>query len=103
MKYYSEILKTFYDTAADCEGAEKEQLAKIKAAEEAEVKKQKERSTRAKEVGAAILEVREVVAKRDKLLEDFVKDYGSFHMTFDSKDAKKAQKSDVFDIFSLFH
>ena len=72
MKFYSDITKNLYDTQEELTKAEKAEADKKAKAEIA----QKERSTRAKEVEAAYKNANE-------LMEKFIKDYGSFHTTFD--------------------
>jgi septation ring formation regulator EzrA len=70
MKFYSENLKTLFDTVEDLEAAEKEYQAKLKAEQE----KKNERKTRAKEVEDARVKYME-------LLRQFIADYGSYHST----------------------
>lgn len=84
MKYYSETLKKIFDTPEDLKKAEKAHKEKL-AVEE---KKRAERSARAKEV-------EEAYKAYKKLLDDFVKDYGSFHMTINDSRS-------LFDMFDPF-
>lgn len=97
MKYYSEKLNKLFDTQEACARAEKEHE---KAVAEVEAKKKAladERAKRAKEVESAYNAV--IAAKKDyqKVLNDFVKDYGSFHMTL------KTGENNPFNLFdSLF-
>lgn len=88
MYIYSEKTKKRYDTVEECVEAEKEY---DKAVAEEQAKKDKlatERKERAKEVEDSF-------KKANDLLKTFIKDYGSFHMTY---------KSDYspFDWFDLF-
>ena len=86
MKFYSEITRKYYDTADECTTAECEYN---KAVEEAKAKKEAlvaERKERAKEVENAYAAVRDAEKKYNELRKDFIKDYGSFHMTFSSAD-----------------
>ena len=79
MKFYSEKLNTMFDTEKACTQAEDayevEQAAK--AAKEDKLKK--ERKQRAEEVDAAYKNYM-------KLLNAFMKDYGSYHTSFKSDD-----------------
>lgn len=88
MKYYSEKTRNFYDEEKELLKAEKEfdqkQEEKKKAVEEA-AKKQEilkaERGVRAKEVEEAFAKANEAKDIATKLLNDFMKDYGSYHST----------------------
>ena len=77
MKYFSEITEKVYDTPEELETAEKEVLDEQKAQEE----KLAKRAERAKEVEAAYAKAAEVKEQADELLNEFLKDYGSFHTT----------------------
>ena len=82
MKYFSEKLNKFYDTEKACAEAEE---AQEKARVEAEEKKKalaEQRATRAKEVEKAYEAMTEARQNYNKVLNDFLKDYGSFHATF---------------------
>ena len=95
MKFYSEKLKKLFDSDEACLKAEEEH---DKAQAEAEAKKKalaEERATRAKEVEEAYKVAVEAKRKYDKALNDFVKDYGSFHATFRTTDP-------FFGFFDLF-
>ena len=84
MKYVSEITKKTYDTEKECLQAEKEfQEAKAKAEAEKE-RKSAERTKRAKEVEEAYKKAVDANKAYREVLNDFVKDYGSFHMTYNS-------------------
>ena len=77
MKYYSDKTKKLYDsvellTAAETE-FDKENAAKIKA--------QEERKARATEIEAARKEVLVAQERYNKLVNKFIKDYGSYHST----------------------
>lgn len=104
MKYFSDMTNKLYETAEELEKAEKELTEKreqeAKAKAEAEAKKEaltKERGERAKEVENAIKDLndfRKECAKQidekqkrvNKLVDDFVKDYNYFHMSYKSAD-----------------
>ena len=84
MKYVSELTKKTYDSEEACLKAEKEfKEAKAKAKAEKE-KKDAERSSRAKEVEDAYKKAIDANKAYRDLLNKFVKDYGSFHMTYSS-------------------
>ena len=82
MKILSEKTKKEYATVEECladEAKYDEMIAKKK--EEAE-RKATERKERAKEVEEAYLVAKEAERKYVELRNKFVKDYGSFHMTY---------------------
>lgn len=88
MKIYSEITKKFYDDVKSCEEAE----ANLKAEQEKKLAEQKklseEKSARAKEVSDAYKEVRDAQKKYETLKNQFIKDYGYFHMSYYDPEAK---------------
>ena len=86
MKFYSEELKKFYESAEECEKAEKEAA---KAREEAKAKQEAlvaARKERAKEVEDALKAAIEAKKNYDKLLRSFCKDYGTFHFSMRDND-----------------
>ena len=86
MRFYSDSLHKFFDTEKDCVKAEKDYTEKLQK-EEAEKKALLEkRSTRAKEVEALYKEAVEAKKAYDKALQEFLKDYESFHMTVKTTD-----------------
>ena len=88
MKYFSEKLKKLYDTEEALKKAE-ELVLKAEAEKLAKEKLLKEtRATRAKNVEAAIKKADEARELADKLLSDFVKDYGSFHYSYTTEKPK---------------
>jgi len=93
MKILSEKTNKYYATVDECLAAEKafdEAVAKEKAAKEKALVEQKakeeklatERKARATEVEDAYKAVIDADKHYQELLSAFVKDYGSFHMTF---------------------
>lgn len=115
MKYFSDMTNKVYESVEELEKAEKELTEKLenetKAKAEAEAKREqalaeakakkealaKERGDRAKEVEDAIKELndlRKSCAKQieekqkqvNKLVDNFVKDYNYFHMSYKSSD-----------------
>jgi len=86
MKFYSESLNKMFDSADACAEAES---AHEKAMAEAEAKKKAladERASRAKEVEEAYKTAVEAKKVYNEKLQDFLKDYGSFHATFKNVD-----------------
>ena len=82
MKFYSEKTKQLYDDTKGLMIAEAEYEKKQR-----EKDKMKEKRTeRAKEIAKAIEEEKEARCKTQKLIADFVKDYGSFHYSTTNKD-----------------
>lgn len=86
MKFYSENLNKLFDSQEACEQAEAEakRIADEKA--KAEAKKAETRKARAKEVEEALKAATAARAKYDKLLREFCKDYGAFHMSYTDMD-----------------
>ncbi len=96
MKYYSDLTKKLYDT-------EKQ----LKAAEIEVTKSKADRAERAKEVTEALKTANEATNKANKLLAQFVKDYGSFKTTLTDKDVDLKAFNNSFskyftDLFNLF-
>lgn len=86
MKYYSELLNKTFNSVEELEKAESEtkrleQERKIK-----EKQLREERGNRAKEVEEAYKIANEAQKKANKLLADFIKDYGSFHTSITEVD-----------------
>lgn len=98
MKYYSEMTNEVYETKEECEKIEKALVAKKKAEEEKQLVLKNEREARSKEVVEAFKKAREAEAKAQKLLKDFIKDYGSFHMSYNGKSSVPS----MFDILNDF-
>ena len=109
MKYYSEVLDRVFDS-------EKELVAEETKAKNAEIEKQllekrksEERKNRAAEVEKARIAAEEAVANYHKLLEDFCKDYGSYHYTIKNSSDNKNLIEDEFNrvintgLFDLAH
>ena len=103
MKFYSENLKKFFDTEKECLAAEEESKRKA----EVEAKKKEELANARKERAKAIDEAREVMIKAEKdynkLVREFIKDYGSYHFSYSSNDVDDDELNDLFDsLFRLF-
>lgn len=96
MKYYSDLTKKLYNT-------EKQ----LKDAEIAVTKSKANRAERAKEVTEALKAANEATTKANKLLADFVKEYGSFKTTLTDKDVDVKALTNTFsnyftDLFDRF-
>ena len=96
MKYYSEELKKFYDSADACEEAEKKFEEEVAAAEAKRKELAEKRSIRAKEVEDAYAALNEARKTYREKLSAFTKDYGSFHMTI------KGLEEDPLQLFTDF-
>ena len=97
MRIISEITGKEYKTVDDCLKAE-EAVAVEKAAEAAKKDKlTKERKQRAAEVNEAYKEVEKAYKNYTKLVNNFVEDYGSYHMTIKDDDPLFGDM-DVFDM-----
>lgn len=84
MKYFSEKLNKLFETAEACAEAEE---AHDKAIAEAEAKKKaltEARAERAKEIDRLYEEMIKAQKTHAKAVNDFVKDYGSYHKTYRS-------------------
>ena len=85
MKYYSEITNRTYNTEKECIEAEQ---AIIKAREEKKAKEEKlskERAERAKSVDEKRIAYVKALEDYREEVQKFVKDYGSYHMSYSSK------------------
>lgn len=82
MKYYSEKLKKVYDTVEQLKTAE----AEYDKAHAAEIKKAEERKRRADEITAARKDLQNAQKKYNELVNKFIKDYGSYHATYNGED-----------------
>ena len=104
MKFYSEVTKKLYDTEAELNDAESA-IKKAECEKKArETKLKNERAARAKVVDAAFedyLKAKETAKKKysdaNALLDAFVKDYGTYHISISEKN-KRADKFD--ELFS---
>ena len=95
MKFYSDVTQRLYNTEQELVKAEteaKEVEAKRIAAEKA---KKETRAKRAKEVEDALKFANEAQAEAVRLLKDFTKDYGYFHMSYSTDDAEKKDTGKV--------
>ena len=99
MKYYSETLNKVFENEKDCLNAEKEYKAKVEAEEKHKKELADSRKIRAKEVEDAYKAVIDAQKHYYELKNQFVKDFGSFHMTFSTTDDFHSLFSDLFRIF----
>lgn len=103
MKYYSDITKKLYNTPEALKKDEQTFTAAEAEKKAAEVKKQVERSGRAKAVEAAYKTAVDAYNKYIKMRNKFVETYGSFHMTYattsDEKD--EAASESIYSLFDL--
>ena len=99
MKYFSEVTRQYYDTEKACLEAEfkvkeeqnRQKILKEKAEREAKEKQEKlvaERKVRANEVEEARKAMVAAQSKYREVLEAFVRDYGTYHMSLNGDDAK---------------
>lgn len=87
-KFYSDMLKREFATEKEAVAAEKEYEKSLKEAEAKKLEAQKQqealrakRAERAKEVENAMKEAANARNHANKLLNEFIKDYGCFHAT----------------------
>ena len=99
MKYYSETLNKVFENEKDCLKAEKEHKEKVEAEEKHKKELADSRKIRAKEVEDAYKAVIDAQKHYHELKNQFVKDFGSFHMTFSTTDDFHSLFSDLFRIF----
>lgn len=102
MKYYSEMLNKLFESEKDLVAAE----SKVKIAEEAKKKaeaaKKEARAARAKEVDKALKDADAATAKAQKLLKEFVKDYGSYHTSYELSDVESSAANSFIDLLTSF-
>lgn len=103
MKYYSEKTKRLYDTEDAAKEAEDKLVAEEAEKKAAIEKRNAERATRAKEVEDAYKAEVEAHANYIKLRNQFVNDYGSFHMSYTTQ-SPEVEIQSPFTLFdTLFH
>ena len=113
MKYYSDITKNFYDTEKACladefkvkEEQNRQKILKEKAEREAKEKQEKlaaARKVRANEVDEARKAMVAAQSKYREVLEAFVRDYGTYHMSLNGDDAKNIIPTLFENFLSLF-
>ena len=95
MKYYSEKLNALYNSQIELEEAEYAVEKAQKEKEERENKLKAERKARADEIKTALEQVESASKEYYDLVQKFVRDYGSFHLTVD-------EKSPFTSLFNMF-
>ena len=98
MIIYSEVLKKEFDTVEACEKAEAEYKAEQEKINEEKKAMKEKRAARAKEIDEAFKEIRVAQDKYNDLVKKFIKDYGSYHCTYTSRD----NIPDVFELLEPF-
>lgn len=99
MKFYSELLKDFYESADECEKAEEKELARLEKEQKAHEKEASEKKARAAEVEEAYKALQDARKKYNELVTKFINDYKSFHFTFSNT---KDFLDDVFETHFRF-
>lgn len=86
MKYFSEKLNKVFESEKECVEAEnKFELAKQEK-EEKEKRLTQERKERAREIEEQYKKIMDDRKEYRRLVDDFIRDYGSFHCTFKSSE-----------------
>ena len=97
MKYFSEKLNKVFESEKECVEAEnKFELAKQEK-EEKEKRLTQERKERAHEIEAQYKKIMDDRKEYRKMVDDFIRDYGSFHCTFKSNEPVFSDM-DLFDL-----
>lgn len=91
MRYYSDVCHKLFESQEELEKAEKALVQK----NDEEAKKKAERKADADKIQAAYDKVIEDCKEYNKLVNEFVKKYGSYHKTINTP----IKFSDVFDSF----
>ena len=91
MKYYSETLDKIFDTEENLVAAEMESKRQL----EAQRAEKEKRATAAKEVEELFNKANDAYKLANEKLEEFVKTYGSYHMTL--KDSNLPRPRSLFD------
>ena len=97
MIIYSDKTGKKYKTVEECEAAEKEYDAAIAKKEEQKKQLEADKKMRAGEVVDAYKAAKEAEKKYVKLRNEFIRDYGYFHMSF-----RDSECGDMTDLISLF-
>lgn len=100
MKFYSDVTKQLYGDSETCLAAETEYQKQLDTQKAAAQELSKNKKARADAVVAAYKEVQDSEKKYLDLRNDFVKDYGYFHMTY--KDSNALPFDGLFDMLRLF-
>lgn len=95
MKYYSEVTKQFYNSEEECVKAEEVLLEEKRAIEAEKLKLANERKERAAEIEQARDEYLAAREKYNTLVNNFCRDFGSYHYSIKSVD-------DANDLYNTF-
>lgn len=98
MKYFSDVLNKVFETEKECVAAEKKYLSEQEEKKKAETAKRERRAEAAKRVEAAQQIMRDAQTAYRKELEEFCKEYGTYHYSTDSFDNIPHLFSTFFDI-----
>lgn len=93
MKYYSDKTKRLYDTVEDLNKAEKA-YDEVHAAE---LKKAEEKKNAADAIKAARKAIIDAQSRYNELVNQFIKDYGSYHETY--RDGDMISLKDIFNLY----
>ena len=93
MKYYSDKTKKLYETVEDLSKAEKA-YDEVHAAE---LKKAEEKKNAAEAIRAARKAIVDAQSKYNELVNQFIKDYGSYHETY--RDGDVVSLRDIFNLY----
>ena len=96
MKFYSEKLDKMFDNEKDLIKAEDAHDVAVAAEKAKQEKLSAERKDRAHNIEEAYKKVEDARKEYNKLVEEFVRDYGSFHMTYKGNDGS------MFNLFEKF-
>jgi uncharacterized protein YgiB involved in biofilm formation len=99
MKIFSEKTNKYYSTVDECVEAEKKYDEEVAAKEAKKKELSDARKNRAKEVEDAYKARLEADKIYQEKLNKFIEDYGSFHMTFDTKLENPVSFFDFLDSF----
>ncbi len=97
MKYYSEELNKLFDSEKEALKAEKDHAAALKAEEEKKAKVNAERAAAAKEVEAALENLKAAKKEYHEKLSAFCDKYGAYHTSI-----KNVDLPDLFTIWDEF-
>lgn len=103
MKYVSDYTGEEYKSEQECAKAEKAYLEEQKKKEAEKKELAEQRKARAKEVEDAMKAVQEAEKKYRELLNEFIKDYHSYHYTSTSIDEVPFRFGIFKDLFDFFN
>lgn len=87
VKFYSDLLGKFYESAEEAKKAEEAEVKRVKAEKEKEKVAKEERAKRAKEIDEAEKALTAARKRYDELVRAFVRDYRSYHKTISSTES----------------